>query len=78
MFLSITDSGTENVFLRARGYTLAGSLAHVKSGPIAEPVLILSDRAIEASVQDPSDIVKISCIRAIATCVIEPVDYEVR
>lgn len=55
----------EAVFLRARGYLVAGSLTRT-SGDALQPVAASFMRAsLQAITADPSDIIKVSCIRAL-------------
>lgn len=55
----------ESAFLRARGYLVAGSLTRT-SGDALQPVAVtLMQASLQAINQDPSEIVKVSCIRAL-------------
>ena len=55
----------EAVFLRARGYLVAGSLTRT-SGDALQPVAAsFMQASLQAITNDPSEIVKVSCIRAL-------------
>lgn len=55
----------EAVFLRARGYLVAGSLTRT-SGDALQPVAAtFMEASLQAINNDPSEIVKVSCIRAL-------------
>lgn len=55
----------EPVFLRARGYLVAGSLTRT-SGDALQPVAVsFMDASLNAITHDESEIVKVSCIRAL-------------
>jgi hypothetical protein len=55
----------EEQFLRARGYYLAGTLTKAAPETVGPRVTELIDQTIRASTTDPSDIVKISCIKVL-------------
>ncbi|TKA25250.1 hypothetical protein B0A50_05948 [Salinomyces thailandicus] len=55
----------EAVLLRARGYLVAGSLTRT-SGDALQPVAVtFMEASLNAIDQDPSEIIKVSCIRAL-------------
>jgi importin-9 len=55
----------EDVFLRARGYLVAGTLTKT-AGPVATEIASqYLERTLKASTEDPSEVVQASCIRVL-------------
>lgn len=62
---AIGSNREEDQFLRARGYYLAGTLTKATPETVGSRVTELMEQTIHASTSDPSDIVKISCIKVL-------------
>ncbi|PKX99415.1 putative importin beta-5 subunit [Aspergillus novofumigatus IBT 16806] len=55
----------EEEFLRARGYLVAGVLAQVASDAFQPTAVSYFEATLKAIAEDPSEVVKVSCIRAL-------------
>ncbi|GAQ06196.1 hypothetical protein ALT_3517 [Aspergillus lentulus] len=55
----------EEEFLRARGYLVAGVLAQVASDAFQPTAISYFEATLKAIAEDPSEVVKVSCIRAL-------------
>ncbi len=60
----VADGSLEYNFLRARGYTVAALLIHSTGKHLTGIIPELAQKTLDAIENDPSDIVKVSCIRA--------------
>ncbi|QIW99728.1 hypothetical protein AMS68_005246 [Peltaster fructicola] len=56
----------EEIFLRARGYLVAGSLVRTSGGAMTEVAASFLEMSLHAIHNDPSEVVKVSCIRALS------------
>ncbi|TKA71274.1 hypothetical protein B0A49_03861 [Cryomyces minteri] len=54
-----------NVFLRARGYLVAGSLIRTSGEALHQVSLSFMEASLQAMTHDSSEVVKVSCIRAL-------------
>jgi hypothetical protein len=54
----------EDEFLRARGFLVAGSLTRSSGDALGQVVTQFMDSTMQAITSDPSEVVKVSCIRA--------------
>ncbi|KAI5259556.1 putative importin 9 [Aureobasidium subglaciale] len=54
----------DHVFLRARGHLTASSMVRTAGGAINGAATSLMDQSLHAITSDPSDVVKVSCIRS--------------
>jgi hypothetical protein len=54
----------EDEFLRARGFLVAGSLTRSSGDALGQVVTQFMDSTMQAITNDPSEVVKVSCIRA--------------
>ncbi|RPB19571.1 ARM repeat-containing protein [Terfezia boudieri ATCC MYA-4762] len=61
--ISSTESG--HVFLRARGYLLAGTLAKDSVTILGDQCKVFLEQTIQASTQDPDGVVQISCLKVL-------------
>ena len=55
----------EEVFLRARGYLVAGSLTRTSGEELVPVATSFMEASLNAITKDPSEVVKVSCIRAL-------------
>lgn len=56
----------EDSFLRARGYLVAGSLIRTSGDALVQVAASFMETSLHAVSNDPSEVVKVSCIRAMA------------
>lgn len=66
-FIAKAISSTEpgHVFLRARGYLLAGTLAKDSVSILGDQCKVFLEQTIQASTQDPDGVVQISCLKVL-------------
>jgi len=55
----------EDVFLRARGFLVAGGLTRTSGDALLLMAPVFMERSLRAMATDPSDVVRVSCIRAL-------------
>lgn len=61
--IASNDSGY--VFLRARGYLLAGTLAKTSAAVLGDQCKVFLEQTIQAATQDPEGVVQISCLKVL-------------
>lgn len=61
--IASTESGL--VFLRARGYLLAGTLAKHSAGVLGDQCKVFLEQTIQAATQDSDGVVQISCLKVL-------------
>lgn len=60
---------SEHQFLRARGFTVAGTIVRTFSGQFRQVAQDLTQKSLDAVRDDSSEIVRVSCIRVLRDCI---------